>query len=168
MWATKAALGHKPPTTNSRYTLIAAPLCPWPLRSSRQVFPLHLDDEYTPVARSRQVIVIKTADPTDDVEGGGLPPLGTLAEVSDVLQHFNISTDGAPPKKETISGAVVMHGPGLYLECIAPGGPRSEINQMMVTMTDDDFAFPVLSRLCRTNKWTLMDPESGQRLRFGS
>jgi len=119
------------------------------------------------VARSRQVIVIKTADPTDEDEGGGLPALGTLSEISEILFNYNIAVDGAPPKKESISGAVVMHGPGLFLECIAPDGPRSEVNQLMVTMTDDDFAFPVLSRLCRTHKWTLMDPESGQRLRFG-
>jgi hypothetical protein len=37
----------------------------------------------------------------------------------------------------------------------------------MVTMTDEDFAFPVLTRACRLYKWTLMDPETGQRLRFG-
>ncbi len=33
-------------------------------------------------------------------------------------------------------------------------------------MTDDDFAFPVLLRLCREQKWTMLDPETGRR--FGA
>ena len=32
----------------------------------------------------------------------------------------------------------------------------------MVTVTDGDFAWLVLSRICRTNQWKMMDPESGR------
>jgi len=40
------------------------------------------------------------------------------------------------------------------------------VRQVMVTMTDEDFAFPVLVRLCRAWRWTMLDTASGQRLRF--
>lgn len=102
---------------------------------------------------------MKSVDPADE---GGLPSLGTLREVREVLARFNTSGDDAPGKADM--GVFTMYGPGMILEVPTA---QDEIGQLMVTMTDDDFAFPVLMRLCREQKWTLMDPETGQRLRFG-
>ena len=38
----------------------------------------------------------------------------------------------------------------------------SEVSQVMLTLLDDDFAWPVIMRMCRTRGWSLMDPESGR------
>jgi hypothetical protein len=103
---------------------------------------------------------MRTVDPAHD---GALPPLGNLKQVEAVLARFNTAQDGALGKASM--GLLTMYGPGMILE--VPTG-SDEISQLMVTMTDEDFAFPVLMRLCREQKWTLMDPETGQRLRFGA
>lgn len=89
--------------------------------------------------------------------------MGSTGEVLDQLSRFNTAADGAKPKSQD-QLVMVLHGPGMLVE-IAP--QEGEVNQLMVTMTDEDFAFPVLTRACRLFKWTLMDPETGQRLRFG-
>jgi hypothetical protein len=108
------------------------------------------------------VVILKSVDPADDADGG-LPPMGTKDEVLDQLARFNTAPDGAKPKN---ADQIVMtiYGPGMFVELAVQD---DEVKQLMVTMTDEDFAFPVLTRACRVYKWTLMDPETGQRLRFG-
>ena len=59
---------------------------------------------------------------------------------------------------------LTLYGPGMVVEMPTM---NSEPRQLMVTMTDDDFAFPVLRALCRDQRWTMLDPESGRRLSFG-
>jgi len=110
----------------------------------------------------RSVVILKSVDPGAE-PGEGLPPMGTKAEVLDQLARFNTAPDGAKPKSP---GQIVqtLHGPGMLVELAVQ---EDEVKQLMVTMTDEDFAFPVLTRACRLFKWTLMDPETGQRLRFG-
>jgi hypothetical protein len=114
------------------------------------------------MARSRQVVVLKSVDPSDD-EADGLPPLGDVKDVIGVLANYNTSPDGSPAGTKTAMGLATLFGPGFVVEI-----PTSdeEVRQFMVTMTDEDFAFPVLTRMCRQNKWTMMDPGTGQRLRF--
>lgn len=92
-----------------------------------------------------------------------MPPLGTKDEVLEQLARFNTAPDGAKPKTP---GQIVLaaHGPGMLVELTTHEG---DVKQLMVTMTDEDFAFPVLTRACRLYKWTMMDPETGQSLRFG-
>lgn len=103
----------------------------------------------------RQLVLLKAVDPTQS--GDGMPPMGTVDEVLTQLARYNTSPDG-PPKPEL--GVRVLFGPGMIMEM-----PMSddEVRQVMVTMTDDDFAFPVLTRLCREQRWTMMDPDSGRR-----
>ncbi len=91
-------------------------------------------------------------------DGEGLPALGTIAEVTAALSRYNTAPDGSPPKGGM--GGLVMYGPGLYMEMAPVDG---EVRQVMVTMTDDDFAFPVLLRLCREQRWTMLDPDTGRR-----
>lgn len=100
-------------------------------------------------------------DPASRDDTEGLPAMGTTSEVTASLSHFNIGSDGAPPGKNAGLGTVLMHGPGMVVE-MAPMG--NEVRQIMITMTDEDFAFPVLMRMCKANKWTMLDPESGRRL----
>lgn len=115
------------------------------------------------MGRNRQLVIIRTVDPTHD-DGEGMPALGTFKELKDVLAKYNTSIDGATNGRGSEMNLATLYGPGLICEVSTSD---DEVRQIMVTMTDEDFAFPVLTRLCRENKWTMMDPESGQRLKFG-
>lgn len=114
------------------------------------------------MARSRQVVVLRSVDPSDD-EADGLPPLGSVREVTKALSDYNTAPDGATPGTSAAMGLAKLFGPGFIIEMPVSD---EDVRQFMVTMTDEDFAFPVLMRLCRAQKWTMMDPDSGQRLRF--
>jgi hypothetical protein len=110
----------------------------------------------------RSVVLVKTVDPAD--EGEGLPAIGDMDEVLDMLSHFNTAPDGGKAGEGTEAlGLIRAYGPGMYMEMMANEG---EVRQIMVTMTDDDFAFPVLMRICRANHLTMLDTNTGQRLRF--
>jgi hypothetical protein len=110
----------------------------------------------------RSVVLVKTVDPAD--EGEGLPAIGDMDEVLDMLSHFNTAPDGGKAGEGTEAlGLIRAYGPGMYMEMMANEG---EVRQVMVTMTDDDFAFPVLMRLCRAHHLTMLDTNTGQRLRF--
>ncbi|MCE2966101.1 MAG: hypothetical protein ACK5WB_10270 [Phycisphaerales bacterium] len=111
--------------------------------------------------RTRHIVIMKNVDPAHAEDG--MPTIGSLTEVRAVLDRYNTGTDGT--ESPNALGSMVLYGPGMVLEILADGGP---VRQIMVTMTDDDFAFPVLTRVCREQKWTLLDPETGQRLRFSA
>lgn len=98
-----------------------------------------------------------------------MEPLGSLREIRGQLGRFNIAPDGsgASGMGERV-GTGVFHGPGLVAEVplaeepSTRGGEGPQISQILVTVTDEDFAFPVLIGLCRQFKWKLMDPDSGR------
>lgn len=104
----------------------------------------------------RQLVLMKAAKPGDDE---GLPSMGTLRPVLDALARHNTASDSSPAR----STVLLLFGPGMLVEIAAADGDASEVRQIMVTMTDDDFAFPILARLCREQQWTMMDPETGRR-----
>jgi hypothetical protein len=108
------------------------------------------------MGKSRQIILIKAVDPKKGGGDGGLEPLGSQRAVTEILAKYNTAPDGAPAR----TGLIALHGPGLVAEMPTAD---DEVRQVMVTMTDEDFAFPVLLRLCRERLWTMMDPESGRR-----
>lgn len=109
---------------------------------------------------------MKAADAADasDDEGGGMPVMGTVLEVAQALGPYNIAGDDPtsqmPRVKDSVSGVGLLFGPGLVLEVPTM---QDNVRQVLVTMTDDDFGFPVLMRLCRALKWTMLDPETGRR-----
>ncbi len=105
------------------------------------------------MGRSRQMVLTKRLD--EDAPAGELAPLGSLDEVLEVFSRFNTSEDGSPRR----SGMVVLHGPGMIVEIPTFS---DTINQAMVTLKDDDYAFTVLWRLCRSAGWKMTDPETGQ------
>jgi len=107
------------------------------------------------MAKSRQIILLKAADVKKG--DGGLEPLGSIRAVTASLARYNTAPDGAAAKG---TGIEVLFGPGLIMEM--PTGD-DEVRQIMVTLTDEDFAFPVMLRVCREQQWTMMDPESGRR-----
>ncbi len=102
---------------------------------------------------------------------GGLEPLGTLRAVTKALGNYNIAPDTSGPHGYgERMGVALFFGPGLVAEAQLPDDPSSnrgegpEIVQILVSATDEDFAFPVLMRLCREQKWKMLDPDSGRTL----
>ncbi|HVU65256.1 MAG TPA: hypothetical protein VHC70_14835 [Phycisphaerales bacterium] len=99
----------------------------------------------------------------------GAPALGTLREVAAAMANSNIAPDGSGPHGlGERMGTGVFYGPGMVLEVALTEEPDSnrgagpEVRQVLVSLTDEDFAFPVLMRLCKMNGWQMMDPESGR------
>ncbi len=84
-------------------------------------------------------------------------PLGSRRDVRETLARFNTADDGA-----TRQGALteVLHGPGMVLEL--PVG-QDEITQAMVNVQEEDIAWSVLSRLCKSTGWSLVDLETGRK-----
>jgi hypothetical protein len=88
---------------------------------------------------------------------GNTSPLGTPRDVASILAEFNTAPDGSGAGGT--SGMTVLHGPGMVVEYAAA---LEEVNQAMVTLTDDSIAWPVLMRLCKRQGWCMQDMESGR------
>ena len=86
-----------------------------------------------------------------------MSPLGSLEEVRETLGGVNTACDGSSRSAQT--GTLVMHGPGLVAE-IATG--VEPVSQVMVTIQDEEMAWPVLMRLCLGANWAMMDVETGR------
>ncbi len=97
---------------------------------------------------------LKPNDP-DDISAG-YAPLGSLADFEAALAPFNTAPDGSDGRS---MGTRFLYGPGIVVE--VPTG-QDVVNQALVTVLDDDFALPVLMRICRENAWKMQDTESGQ------
>jgi len=115
----------------------------------------------------RQILLVRSAPGGGDADapraGGGargagaleLEPLGSPREVTRRLAEFNTAPDGTARS----DGLVVLHGPGMVVEY---PGALEEVAQAVVTLIEEDIAFPVLMRVCKTLGWKMMDPESGR------
>lgn len=104
--------------------------------------------------KKRQLVFLKPKDPSDI--SAGYAPLGSLREFEEALAPFNTAPDGS---EGSSMGTRFLYGPGVVVE--VPTG-ADVITQALVTVLDDDFALPVLMRICKTHKWKLQDTESGQ------
>jgi hypothetical protein len=113
------------------------------------------------MAKKRTLLLLKAGDPPPE---GGLAPLGSLSELRTAMLNYNIAPDGSGPiGLGERFGTGVFHGPGMVLEISLPQDDRDpDIKQVLIAVTDEDFAWPVISRMCKGEKWKLMDPESGR------
>ncbi|SRR5690606_10308942 len=93
-------------------------------------------------------------DPEDPSAGQGV--LGSVRDLLAKLAPFNTAPDGAP---RGAVGTDVLYGPGFVVEYRSGD---DEIRNAMLTVNDEDCAWPVLQRLCKTYGWKLQDLESGQ------
>ena len=100
----------------------------------------------------RQVVLMKASP-----KGQPQSPHGSHREVKAALEHFNTGPDGSA--RAASAGTEVLHGPGMIVELATT---TESVMQAMVTMTDDEIAWPVLERVCRTLKWKMVDLESGR------
>ncbi len=83
-------------------------------------------------------------------------PLGTLSQLVATFADFNTGPDGGP---DSAMGTEFFHGPGIAVEI--PSG-QDLITQAIVSISDEDIAWPVLGRLCKRTGWKMMDMESGR------
>jgi hypothetical protein len=106
------------------------------------------------VARKRQLVLYLPKDPED--ANAGTTPLGSEGEFIAALAPFNTAPDGSPHRSV---GTQILHGPGIVIEYT---DTQDEINQAILTVVDQDVAWPVLVRICRTLGWKMQDIDSGQ------
>lgn len=104
--------------------------------------------------KTRQLVIFKPAQPGASKQ----VPLGTRSDLIRALRDFNTAPDGS-------GDTSLAHGPGFIVQ-FPLVDPKDDINQALISVTEDDAAWPVLSRLCKTLGWSLIDPESGRT--FGS
>jgi len=111
------------------------------------------------MARRRTILIVPGGTGASGA-GAALPLLGPLRDVLGEFAPFNTAPDGsgAGGMGDAI-GVGVLHGPGFRAEVPTTS---DEVAQVIITISDEDFAFPVLLKMCRMNKWRMMDPESGQ------
>lgn len=108
------------------------------------------------MGRKKKRILVLTKPKDADDPGAGLHPLGSPGDVRAAAERFNTSADGGDAKR---AGTVILHGPGFTLEYSLS---QDAINQAMVVVHDTDFAWPVLSKLCRAMDWKMQDTDTGQ------
>lgn len=103
------------------------------------------------MARRRQLALM----PASPGAGGGAS-LGTLPGVVRALSSFNTAPDGAPSAQV---GTRRLYGPGMVIDLPTS---QDEVTQALVTMVEEDIAWPVLSKICKVLKWKMVDLESGR------
>lgn len=113
------------------------------------------------MSKSRQVLLVKLlkADGEDEASASVLSsiPLGTYRQVIEALGQFNTASDGSNAPESF----GVLYGPGLIVQMpmVEADDP---VNQVAVSMHEEEVAWPVLSRICRRLGWKMMDPGSGR------
>jgi hypothetical protein len=104
------------------------------------------------MAKKRQLVLtrppVAKGDPT-------VVPLGTRKEVVAALAIYNTAPDGS--KRNT--GMEVLWGPGMVLEFPASA---DQIGQVMISVSDEEIAWPVLQRMTKALGWMLVDLETGR------
>ena len=104
--------------------------------------------------RNRQIVLMK---PGPGEDGPSMSPLGKLDEFESTVRPYNIAFDGSEHSPST--GTALLYGPGLVIE--APTS-TDQVTQAIITLIDEEIAWPVLMRLCGDMQWAMMDMESGR------
>jgi len=91
--------------------------------------------------------------------GAEAEPLGTPREVVSALAAFNTAPDGAPKSPAAVT--MKLHGPGFVAEISTT---QDEIAQILVTMLEEDIAWPVLMRIRKRLGWAMMDLDTGRTM----
>ncbi len=105
------------------------------------------------MARKRQLILSRSRK--DAGADGVVPPLGSQREVLTALAPYNTAPDGGPPGL----GALILWGPGMTMTLATT---QKEVAQLLVHMSDEEIAMPVLMRACKALGWAMTDLETGR------
>lgn len=111
---------------------------------------------------ARSILLVKLLKNDDDEADPGsavlnMVSLGSYKQVVRLLEQFNTAPDGSKAP-ESIG---VLYGPGLTMQ-MPMVGLDDPVTQVVVSLNEEDMAFPVLLRVCRTLGWKMMDPASGR------
>ncbi len=87
---------------------------------------------------------------------GQAAPIGTRREVRELLARFNTAPDGAASKG---MGTERLYGPGMVIDLSTS---TEDVNQALVSVNEDDIAWPVLLRICKDLRWKMIDLETGR------
>jgi hypothetical protein len=99
----------------------------------------------------RQFVILSSLEP----EGAGaMPPIGSRADIVGQLAGCNTG----PERPES---GDVLYGPGIRIE-MTPG--QDPVTQMLVTVTEEEIGWQVLTRLINEFSWKLLDPNTGREL----
>lgn len=105
------------------------------------------------MAKRRQLILSRSRK--DAGADGALPALGSQKEVIALLAPYNTAPDGGAPGL----GAIILWGPGMTMTLATT---QPQVAQLLVHMTDEDIAMPVLMRACKALGWAMTDLETGR------
>ncbi len=97
-----------------------------------------------------QQFVILSKQPST---ASGMSPIGRRSELVATLARYNTN-----PERE---GDDVLYGPGIRIE-LPPG--QDSVNQMLMTITEEEIAWLVIMRLARALNWKIVDPNTGREL----
>ncbi len=100
---------------------------------------------------SRQLVILSSDDPP---QPGAMAPIGNRADVIGGLAACNTGPE-SPDAQD------VLYGPGIRRELTPHQDP---ISQMLVTVTEEEIGWFVLSRLVKEFRWKLLDPNTGMEL----
>jgi hypothetical protein len=97
----------------------------------------------------RKFVILSRDEPVD----GAMAPIGTRAEVMAGLAHCNTAPE--------VDNGDVLYGPGVEFE-LPPG--QDPVQQMLLSISDDDIAWVVIMRVAREFGWKVLDPTTGREL----
>jgi hypothetical protein len=110
---------------------------------------MNSDDSST--GSTRQFVILSGEDSS---ETGSLPAIGPRAEIVEKLARANTS----PESNNTTD---VLYGPGIRVELTPNQDP---VSPMLVTVTEEEIGWQVLTRLINHFQWKLLDPNTGREL----
>jgi hypothetical protein len=89
------------------------------------------------------------------IPGGDRTSLGTRREALRALEGFNTFPDGSA------EGFGEAYGPGIRVS-LPMVGEDDAVSQLLVSVVEEEIAWPVLQRISRGLGWAMMDPETGR------
>ncbi len=100
---------------------------------------------------SRQFVILSGEESEEE---GSLPAIGPRAEIVEKLARANTSPESSDAED-------VLYGPGIRVELTPNQDP---VSQMLVTVTEEEIGWQVLTRLINHFQWKLLDPNTGREL----
>ncbi len=101
------------------------------------------------MAELRQFVLLSQAPQTED----GLPPLATRGQLQALLAPLNTALDRP--------GSDTFHGPGVELAMMSGEDP---VRQVLLSVNDEEIAWPVIPRIAVALKCKVRDLETGREL----
>ncbi len=106
-------------------------------------------------AAGRQFVILSNQAAGED---GTLPAIGPRTDIVEKLAMANTSPESTGMED-------VLYGPGIRIELTPNQDP---VNQMLVTVTEEEIGWQVLTRLINHFQWKLLDPNTGREMSPGA